>query len=290
MSRSNYSFVFFGTPELSVRVLEELARVGLVPGLIVASPDKPQGRKLVLTPPPTKRWAEAHSIPVIQPRTLKTDEGIGELLKKQYDFFVVAAYGKIIPQRVIDLPKKGVINVHPSLLPKFRGASPIRTQILADDRDTGVSIMLIDADMDHGPILSQIRVPIASWPLSALELEETLAKAGGAELARVIPLWMNDGIKPQEQDHNLATFTAKIEKEHGLLDLSNDSYQNFLKIQAYRGWPGTYFMTEKNGKPLRVIIKDAVYENGTLRLTRVVPEGGKEMAYEDFQRGVGKSL
>ena len=288
MSRSNYSFVFFGTPQLSVEVLEELVRVGLVPELIVASPDKPQGRKLVLTPPPTKRWAEAHSIPVIQPKSLKTDEGIGELLKKQYDFFVVAAYGKIIPQRVIDLPKKGVINVHPSLLPKFRGASPIRSQILSDDRDAGVSIMLIDADMDHGPTLSQIRVPVSPWPPSALTLEETLAKAGGAELARVIPLWMNDEIKPAEQDHSLATFTQKIEKEHGLLDLASDGYQNFLKIQAYRGWPGTYFMTEKNDKPLRVIVKDAVYENGELRLTRVVPEGGKEMSYEDFLRGRGR--
>src|SRR5258708_5123149 len=128
---SKYSFVFFGTPALSVQVLEELAHNNLLPELIVASPDKPQGRKLVLTPPPTKVWAAAHGIPVIQPKTLKTDDGIEELLKKQYDFFVVAAYGKIIPQRIIDLPKKGVINVHPSLLPKFRGASPIRTQILA---------------------------------------------------------------------------------------------------------------------------------------------------------------
>ncbi|MCE9644133.1 methionyl-tRNA formyltransferase [Candidatus Parcubacteria bacterium] len=284
MSRSNYSFVFFGTPELSVRVLEELARVGLVPELIVTSPDKPQGRKLVLTPPPAKRWAEAHSIPVIQPKSLKTDEDIGELLKKQYDFFVVAAYGKIIPERLIDLPKKGVLNVHPSLLPKFRGASPIRSQILADDRDTGVSIMLIDAVMDHGPIVSQIRVPSPSWPPSALELEETLARAGGAELARVIPLWMNEEISPKEQEHDKATFTEKIEKEQGLLDLSADGYQNFLKIQAYRGWPGTYFFLD--GK--RIVIKDAVYENGALRLTRVVPEGGKEMAYEDFLRGTGK--
>jgi len=284
MSRSNYSFVFFGTPELSVRVLEELARVGLIPELIVTSPDKPQGRKLVLTPPPAKRWAEAHSIPVIQPKSLKTDEEIGELLKKQYDFFAVAAYGKIIPERMIDLPRKGVLNVHPSLLPKFRGASPIRTQILADDRDTGVSIMLIDAVMDHGPIVSQIRVPSLSWPPSALELEETLAKAGGAELARIIPLWMNDEISPKEQEHDKATFTEKIEKEHGLLDLSADGYQNFLKIQAYRGWPGTYFFLNEK----RVIIKDAVYEDGVLRLTRVVPEGGKEMDYKDFLRGAGK--
>ncbi|HYF10533.1 MAG TPA: methionyl-tRNA formyltransferase [Candidatus Paceibacterota bacterium] len=282
--RSNYSFVFFGTPELSVRVLEELSRVGLVPELIVTSPDAPQGRRLVLTPPPAKRWAEAHSIPLIQPKTLKTDEGLEELLKKQYDFFVVAAYGKIIPQRLIDLPKKGVLNVHPSLLPKFRGASPIRSQILADDRDTGVSIMLIDAEMDHGPILSQIRVPVSPWPPGALELEDTIARAGGAELARVIPLWMNGEIQPAEQNHAEATFTKKIEKEDGLLDLSVDGYQNFLKIKAYEGWPGTYFFL--NGK--RVIIKDATYENGALRLTRVLPEGGKEMPYEEFLRGVKK--
>ena len=283
--QSNYSFVFFGTPDLSVRILEELARVGLLPSLIVASPDKPQGRKLILTPPPTKRWAEAHSIKVFQPKSLKTEEGIAELLNGSYDFFVVAAYGKIIPQRVIDIPKKGVINVHPSLLPKFRGASPIRSQILADDRDTGVSIMLIDADMDHGPILSQIRVPVSPWPPSALELEEKLATAGGAELARVIPLWVRGEITPQEQDHSLATFTVKIEKEHGLIDLSEDPYKNFLKIQAYRGWPNAYFMFEKKGKLIRVIIKDAIFENGKLLITRVIPEGGKEMSYEDFLRG-----
>lgn len=286
MSKSPYSFVFFGTPKLSAVVLEELEKRGFLPELVVASPDKPQGRGLTLTPPPTKVWAHARGIPVLQPKTLKESAQIRPLFPKTYDFFVVAAYGKIIPSYLLKTPRKGILNVHPSLLPKFRGASPIRSQILADDRDTGVSIMLIDEEMDHGPLLSQIRVPVSAWPPSALQLEDTLAHAGGAELARIIPLYMEGQISPQEQNHSQATFTKKIEKEHGLLNLSADDYQNFLKIQAYRGWPGTYFFAEKRGRKIRVLVKDAVYENVVLRLTRVLPEGGKEMSYEDFSRNI----
>jgi len=130
---NNIPFVFFGTPEFAVSILEELKDAKIVPSLIVTAPDKPKGRGLVLTPPPVKIWAQLHNIPVVQPA--KLDNDFTEKLKNSsYKLFVVAAYGKIIPKAVLDIPTNGTLNVHPSLLPKYRGASPIQSQILADEK------------------------------------------------------------------------------------------------------------------------------------------------------------
>jgi methionyl-tRNA formyltransferase len=276
--------VFFGTPQFSAQILNELEEKGIVPTLIVASPDKPKGRKLVMTPPETKVWAEARGIDVLQPAKI-TDEFIDELGNTEWDLFIVASYGKILPQRLLDLPKKGVLNVHPSLLPRLRGASPIRSAILEDEKETGVTIMLIDAEMDHGPIVAQARVEVEAWPPKASLLEALLAHTGGELLAEVIPLWLLGKITPEEQDHDKATFTKKIKKEDALIDLSADAYQNLLKIKAYDGWPEAYFITQRNGKDIRVKIIDAELVDGKLVPTRVVPEGKKEMDYKDFVRG-----
>ena len=292
MPRSNYRIVFFGTPKFSTMVLDELEATGMVPTLMVTAPDKPVGRGMVLTPPPVKTWAVKHGIDVIQPETLT--EVPEELLNTEWDLFIVAAYGKILRKQILDLPHHGTLNVHPSLLPRLRGASPIISAIVTDERETGVSIMLLDEEMDHGPLVAQASVTIeedpqaGGWPVRASVLEALLAHEGGKLLAEVIPDWMEGKITPSAQDHAKATFTKKIIKEDGLIDLSGDPYENYKKIQAFDEWPGTYFFVDPPaggmGKKIRVKIADATFQDGKLTITRVIPEGKREMNYQDFIR------
>ncbi len=284
---SHPKIAFFGTPQIAVWVLEELEKQEIVPTLVVTNPDAPQGRKLILTPPPVKVWADARNIPVLQPTTLRSEEIHTALTHGAYDLFIVAAYGKIIPQSILDIPKSGTLNVHPSLLPALRGASPIRSAILGDIRETGVTIMCMDAELDHGPILAQERATFApsEWPLRGHILDELLARAGGRLLANIVPKWLAGSITPIEQDHTAATFCTKITKEMGKINHADDPYQNLLKIRAFDGWPGTYFFVEKQGREIRVKIVDAeLNADRSLNITRVVPEGKKEMSYEDFLR------
>ncbi len=284
---SHPKIAFFGTPQIAVWVLEELEKQGIVPALVVTNPDAPQGRKLILTPPSVKVWADARNISVFQPTTLRNEESVTTLAQGAFDLFIVAAYGKIIPQAILDIPKSGTLNVHPSLLPHLRGASPIRSAILGDIRETGVTIMCMDAELDHGPILAQEHAAIApeAWPLRGEVLDELLARKGGELLAHTIPLWLRGEITPEAQAHESATFCTKITKEMGEINLVHDPYQNLLKIRAFDGWPGTYFFVEKQGREIRVKIVDAeLNADRSLTITRVVPEGKKEMSYEDFLR------
>lgn len=289
------SIVFFGTAEVSIAVLEELKEAGFIPSLIVAPLDKPKGRKLTLTPPLSKVWAKEHNIPYVQPKTLKKDlpKKLVSPANSRWDLFIVAAYGKIIPQEVLNIPKHGTLNVHPSLLPKLRGASPIQSAILGDIRETGVTIILLDEEIDHGPILAQASVEMEEWPPKASVLRDLLAHEGGKLLVEVIPLWVTGKIIPEEQDHSKATYIEKIKKEDGLIDLQGDPYKNFLKIKAFNPWPGTYFFIKKEGRQIRVKIVDAEFtsvsagsKNKELVITRVTPEGKKEMDYADFIRGL----
>lgn len=280
---------FFGTPDIAVWILEELEKEHIVPSVVITNPDAPQGRKHVMTPPPVKVWAHTHNIPVIQPTTLEDATVASVLQREGYNLFVVAAYGKIIPKHILDVPPYGTLNVHPSLLPKLRGASPIRSALLTDTRETGVTIMLMDELLDHGPVLAKERadIPLQNWPMRGRELDELLARKGGRLLASVIPQWIAGELTPEEQDHAVTTLCAKITKEMGELDLNEDPYQNLLKIRAFDGWPGTFFFTEKNGVRMRVKITDAeMTPDGTLKITRVIPEGKKEVDYQDCIRNL----
>jgi len=269
--------VFFGTDEFSVVVLNELLAHDLAPKLIVTAPDRPQGRGLTMTPPPVKVWAQEHKINVLQPEKLH-DEFIADL-GTDWEIFLLASYGAIIPQSVLDIPKHGTLNVHPSLLPLYRGASPIESAMLDDAKETGVTIMLMDNKVDHGPIVMQEVAYFETWPTKP-EVRNTLATLGGRLLAETIPLWVSGGIDAQEQDHDFATFTKKISKADGEITLHDDPYTNFLKIQAYTPWPGTFFFIEKDGKEVRVKITEAAFENGKLQILKVIPEGKKE---QDFK-------
>lgn len=276
--------VFFGTPEFAVDILNELKTcecatfTSFLPDLIITTPNKPVGRKLKLTPPPIKIWADENQIKTLQPE--KLDEVfIGKLKSENWDLFIVAAYGKIIPQTILDLPKYGTLNVHPSLLPKFRGATPIHNVILAGEKKTGVSIMLMDEKMDHGSIVAQEKTTLWENSISEMptesELEKKLAKLGGKLLGCATPMWMKGEIKDIKQKHSEATFCNKLKSEDALIDLNENAKENFLKIQAFDKWPKAHFF--QDGK--RIIIKKARLKNDELIIERVLPEGGQEINY-----------
>ena len=252
--------------------------------VIVTTPDKPKGRGLSLAPTVVKIWANENKIPVLDPA--KLDDAFLEQIKK-YDceVFIVASYGKIIPEKVLDAAPKKTLNVHPSLLPKYRGATPIQSAMLDDAKDTGVTIIRLDKEMDHGPIIAQENLHFEEWPTYE-ETEEKLGRVGGELMAKVLPLWVEGKINEKEQGHASATFTKKISKEDAALDLTGNQYSNFRKIQAYHGSPGTYFFANKGAKKIRVKITSASFKSGKLEIERVTPEGKKEMPYRDFLAGL----
>ena len=280
IDNKNLKIALFGTPSFAVQVFDELHKNGITPQLVVTQPDKPAGRRLVLTPPPVKNWAIEQGINLEQPSKLD-DEFISLLKKQDWDLFIVAAYGLIIPQSVLDIPKHGTLNIHPSLLPRHRGATPLQQAIL-DDNETGVTIMVMDAKMDHGDILVQEKTEVPGWPPSLPELDSITALQGARLIIENLEGYLTGTSKVVPQDHDKATFTTKITKKDGLIDLTKPAEENFRKIQAYANWPRTYFFKERNGKEIRVIITSAKLTNGELEILRVVPEGKKEMDYYDF--------
>lgn len=274
-------FAFFGTSRAAVGVLDELERAGYAPRLVVTAQDSRRGRGLRLSPTPTKEWATARDIPVLQPEKFDSNilQNIGIY---EADVFIVVDYGKILPKSVLDIPKRGCLNVHFSLLPRWRGASPIRSAILNDDGNIGVSIILLAEKLDEGPIVAQNPIPLPSWPMKASVVEDMAIRESGRLLARILPEWLAGNVEARAQNHDLATYCKKIKKEDGLLDLSADPYKNLLKIRAYDGWPGTYAFFERGGKRIRAQILDAHIANSRLVIDRVKPEGKREMGYEEF--------
>lgn len=290
MKNSDIRFAFFGTPLFSVRVLDALLQHGLSPALIVTAPDKPAGRGLETMPPPAKAWASERGIDVLQPHTLRDGSLLEELRNTDWDCFAVAAYAKLIPKEFIEMPRKRSLNVHPSLLPKLRGPSPALSAILQDERASGVSIMLMDEEMDHGPIVSQASIEIAQeeWPPRGSMYEDLLATEGGNLLAETMPHWLSGDIEPLAQEHAQATYTKKFTDADARIDLVRDPRENFLKVKAFDKSPRAWSEFERSGKRLRVIIADADFKDGALVPTRVIPEGRKEMDYADFLRSGAK--
>jgi methionyl-tRNA formyltransferase len=270
-------FAFFGTPEFSTFVLDEMISSGLVPSLVVTTPDKPAGRGLEITQSPVKEFAIRNNIAVLQPSKFDTDF-ITKIKEYNLDTFVVAAYGKIIPESILSLTNHPPLNVHPSLLPRYRGTSPVESQILSDEKDIGVSIIQMDKEMDHGPIIAQEKIEISNWPISRNDLNNILWRKGGQLISNIFSKFIEGKIEKKDQNHDNATFTKKISKEDGLIDITKSGKENYLKYLAYEGWPGTYFF--KNNK--RIKITKAKYENDSFIIERVIPEGKKEISYPDF--------
>jgi len=274
--------VFFGTPDLAVNALSKLESFGILPELVVTTPDAPVGRKQIITPPPTKIWAAEHEIPIFQPPTLKDRSQLTPLTEQVWDLFVVFAYGKIMPEWLLKLPKYGTINAHPSLLPKLRGASPIRSTLLNDLSAAGVTIMQMDAELDHGPILYQQAVNLPA-PILGRDLDKTLSHMCGNLLAHVIQELPKVNISPTPQNHKQATFCTKITKDMAKLTLDpknlptgNEALQVYRKICAFDGWPETYFIHHDK----RIKIKAAhLDDSGKLQITKIIPEGKREMDF-----------
>ena len=263
-------------------MLDALEQAGFLPSLIVAAPDKIARDKTPVFPP-EKAWALAHGIEVAQPARLD-DTFRAKLRDARHDFYIVASYGKILPAELLAIPRRGVVNLHPSLLPRLRGPSPIRSAILEDEKEVGVSIMLLDDKMDHGPLIGQKKVTLPERPMRGRALDELLAREGATLLAEALPRWLSGEVEPRAQDHAQATYCKMFSKEDGLLDLAADPQQNLRTIRAFEGWPGTYAFFEKNGARIRVNILDAHIERGALVINRVIPEGKREMTYADFMR------
>lgn len=245
------NYIFFGTPKFAVIVLKALIDAGYTPAHVVTAPDKPKGRGRILTSSPVKILAEKYGILVLQPITLKNNtELIDMIAALRPDFFVVAAYGKIIPKTILAIPKKGGLNVHPSLLPYYRGPSPIQAAILNGDATTGATIMLMDEEMDHGPILAQQELTpnIQCFPLTlnvgrchtTENLSEKLAELGAKLLIETIPKWLNGEITPREQNHAKATYTKIITKEDGHIDWHKSAEEIERMARAYTTWPSAW--------------------------------------------------
>ncbi|MEI7765013.1 MAG: methionyl-tRNA formyltransferase [bacterium] len=293
---SKLNFVFWGTPDVASETLEILKKNGYVPSLIVTAPDRPQGRKMLITPPPVKVWAIENNIPYLQPENLKGGidivfRNIGRRDGAEHskssaedfcgeqnipDLFLVVAYGKIMPEELLNLPKLGSLNIHYSLLPKYRGASPVESAILAGDTETGISIQKMIYKMDAGPMVAQEKVVILPDE-KASELRTKLIKIGGELLVKTLPDFINNKITLTPQEETNATHCKKIKKEDGLIDLNDDPIKNYNKFRAYATWPRTFFF--RDGK--RIIITNAKLENGTFKILKIIPEGGKEVLHRN---------
>jgi len=292
--------VFMGTPEFSVATLNKLIEHHNVIG-VVTQPDRPAGRNRQIQPSPVKHVALAAGIPVYQPEKLRRTEAIEELKQWSPDVYVVAAFGQILPQAVLDIPRHGSINVHASLLPRWRGAAPIQAVIRADDHESGITIMKMDAGLDTGPILSQRAIPLAPDE-TGQSLHDKLAVIGGELLMDTLPGYLRGDIQPQPQEESLATFAPTIKKEEGQIDWTKSAQNIERLVRAFTPWPGTYSFW--GGQALKILsgqagegsapIGKVVDANRRITIgtggglfypTRLQLPGGKPLPVDDFVRG-----
>ncbi|NCD00526.1 methionyl-tRNA formyltransferase [bacterium] len=245
-----YNTILMGTPEFSVEMFESLILNPKFKILsLVCQPDKPVGRKQILTPPETKVLAEKYNIPVLQPN--KISEIKEDLEKLTIDLIVVIAYGKILPQSILDIPKLGCINVHGSLLPKYRGSSCLQAPILNGDKETGITIMKMDAGMDTGDIIKKLSIDI-SEKYTVENIHDRLSKLGKENLGKILIDYLEGKIQTEKQDNDKATYVKLLQKEDGYISFSETAENIDRKIRALNPWPGTFAkLDDKNLKILK---------------------------------------
>jgi methionyl-tRNA formyltransferase len=308
--------IFMGTAELSCASLEKLAcdkRLSVV--AVVTQSDKPKGRDLKLQPSPVKFLAQKLNLLVLQPQRSRDEKFVSELRELKPDLIVVVAYGQILPQTILDLPKFGCLNVHTSLLPKYRGASPIQSAILNGETETGVTIMKMDAGLDTGPILSTCRTPILPTDDSQT-LHDRLAQLGAQLLVETIPDFIAGKISPQPQPTEGSSYAAKIKKEDGQIDWEKSAWEIWNRLRAFTPWPGafTFFPAQPKSQRLKIWKAEIVERSGSagkiiladkngivvacgqnaLRVLELQREGGRRMNSAEFLAGcalkVGEKL
>ena len=296
--------LFMGTPRFAVPFLSVLLKhQHHTVVAVVTQPDAPSGRGRSLTEPPVKALAVSAGVPVLQPETLKSPEVVAQLRAFEPQVIVVAAFGQILRRDVLELPPRGCLNVHASLLPRWRGASPVSAAIAAGDAETGVTLMLMDPGLDTGPILSQRPEPIRAGD-TAGSLSERLAQLGADLLVEVLPGWLEGAIAPRPQDESRATQCGQLRKEDGRIGWSRSAAEIERHVRAMSPWPAAW--TTWQGKLVRVLRSAVVAEHsvgspgavsedertlrvhcgrGLLELVEVQPEGKRPMSGPDFARG-----
>ncbi len=260
------ALVFMGTPQFALPSLRALVEAGYQIAAVYTRPDRPAGRGLRPRPPPVKELAQELGLPVRQPESLRRPEAIAELRALAPEVIVVCAYGQILRRPVLEVPPRGVLNVHPSLLPRHRGPSPIAAAILAGDAETGVTIMLMDEGMDTGPVLAQRSLPVSPFD-SAGTLGEKLSHLAAELLLDTLPRWLRGEITPQPQDESRATVTRLLRKEDGAIDWRLPAEEIWRRVRAYDPWPGAY--TYLDGEQLHIwaawpLAGDSGQEPGTV--------------------------
>jgi len=297
--------VFMGTPQFAMTILDSLLRSSYQVLAVYTQPDKPAGRRHKFVAPPVKKLALEREIPVIQPETLKSSEVMKKLASFHPELIIVAAFGAILPPEVLSLPRFACLNMHPSLLPRHRGPSPVANTILCGDERTGVTIMLMDAGLDTGPILAQEKVGVSLTDTTG-SLSSKLADVSARLLLETLPKWLRGEIKPQAQEASQATYSKLITSKDAELDWHLSAVELWRKVRAYNPWPSCYtwcqgnrlkihsaipFSDVREGETGEVITLEkppgvgVVTGHGILGLCQVQLEGRREMAVEDFVRG-----
>jgi len=306
--------VFMGTPELARTVFMHLADAGPALGSVVgvfAQPDKPVGRNLHLSPPPVKVEALARGIPVFQPAQARDPESLQQLREWQPDVVVVAAYGQILPQALLDVPRYGCINVHTSLLPRWRGAAPIQWAIAEGDSETGVSLMRMEAGLDTGPVFAVARTPVLDTD-NGSTLHDRLAILGAELLVQSLPGYLDGSLPPATQPIEGVTYARKISRDDGRLDWSLPARTLWRRVRAFTPWPGAFCrmpLSDAPDSPTRLLKVHSVEPDDTLtgvpgkiistgkdgiaiacgsgglKLLEVQPEGGRRMPAAAFAAG-----
>ena len=299
--------IFMGTPEFAVPSLEALIHGDYQVVAVYTQPDRRAGRGQQVTSSPVKQLALSQGLDLVQIEKFKFAGTVEKLAALTPDLIVVAAFGLLLPPEVLNLPKFGCLNVHPSLLPKHRGASPMAAAILQGDEITGVTIMLLDAGMDTGPILNQKEVPISDEDTTG-SLSVKLAKVGAQLLMETLPLWINGRIKPRPQDESGASYSKIITKEDGEIDWRLSTQELWRRVRAFDPWPGSYarwhdkrlklvkvlpVYGEKSDEPGKVVALPPPAPvtvgvetgDGVLGLVKLQLEGKRELSAEEFVRG-----
>ena len=269
--------IFMGSPEFAVPHLEHLILNQYQVVAVYTQPDRPAGRGRALAPPPVKRAALAWGLSVVQPASLREAGVVEQLTGLHPDVIVVAAFGQILPRSVLGIPRFGCINVHPSLLPGFRGASPVASAILAGDEFTGVSIMLMDEGLDTGPVLARAQIPVSVQDTTG-SLTTKLSLIGARLLQEVLSYWSRGELTPQPQNEAEATYSGSITKEQGEIDWHLPAIDIWRRVRAFHPWPGCY--TTWRGRQLKIIEAVPLTEERTFKVGQVValtsvPEGSK---------------
>ena len=242
--------VFLGTPEFAVPSLEHLILNQYPVVAVYAQPDKPSGRGRSAVPAPVKMAAVKQGLPVVQPVSFKEKKAVEELAGWRPDVIVVAAFGQILPQSVLDIPAHGCVNIHPSLLPKFRGASPVAAAILDGSQFTGVSLMLLDEGMDTGPALARAQIPIAAQDTTG-SLTAKLSRISAQLLLEVLPYWVRGELTPRPQDEAEASYSGVFSKKDGEIDWHLPAADIERRVRAFHPWPGCY--TRWQGRQFKIL-------------------------------------